>query len=128
MSPLAKEKGFSLVEVLIAIVILSIALLGLAGLMATTTRNSSFGSHLTEAATFAQDTLETLRVTPWVNVVSNANTIQGSTGIRYTRTWNVSTLPNPSPPPDDLEKTVTITVSWNDGTNHSIQLLSVISR
>jgi len=127
MSPLIKEKGFSLIEVLIAMVILSVALLGLAGLMVTTTRNSSLGSHLTEAATFAQDRLEAMRVTPWLNVASGADTIQGSTGIRYTRTWNVATLANPSPPPADLEKTVNITVTWNDGTNHSISLLSVIS-
>jgi prepilin-type N-terminal cleavage/methylation domain-containing protein len=127
MKSLRKTKGFSLIEVLIALVILSISLLGLAGLMVTTTKNSSFGSHMTEAATFAQDKLEELRVTSWANIVSWNDTKKGSTGINYKRTWNVSILPNPSPPPADLQKTVTITVSWNDGIDRSIRLLSVIS-
>lgn len=122
-----KAKGFSLIEVLIAMLILAIALLSLAGLMVTTTKNNSFGSHMTEAATFAQDRLEALRVTQWANIVNGNDTIQGSTGINYNRNWNVSILPNPAPPPTDLQKTIAITVSWNDGINRSIRLLSVIS-
>ncbi len=60
-----RSKGFSLIEVVIALFILAICLLALAGLMVTTTRNSSFGGHMTEASTFAQDKLEQLRVSPW---------------------------------------------------------------
>lgn len=121
-----RSKGFSLIEVLIALVILAIALLGLAGLMVTTTKNNSFGNHMTEAATFAQDKLEELRVTPWDNVAMGADTVV-STGINYSRNWTVSTLPNPSPPPVDFLKTVSITVSWNDGINRSVRILSLIS-
>lgn len=112
---------------LIAIVILSISLLALAGLMVTTTKNNSFGSHMTEAATFAQDKLEELRVSPWANIVSGNDVAQGATGINFNRSWNVSTIPNPNPPPSDLQKTVNITVSWNDGINRTIRLLYVIS-
>lgn len=122
-----KSKGFSLIEMLIAMVILSISLLALAGLMVTTTKNNSFGSHMTEATTFAQDRLEALRVTPWANIVSGNDIVQGSTGINYNRSWNVSILLNPNPPPNDLQKTVNITVSWNDGINRSIRILSAIS-
>ena len=49
MKVLKRSKGFSLVEVMIALLILAIALLALAGLMVTTTRNSSFGGHMTES-------------------------------------------------------------------------------
>ena len=68
-----KSKGFSLIEMLIALVILAISLLGLAGLMATTTKNNSFGGRMTEAATFAQDRLEELKVIPWVNIAGGAD-------------------------------------------------------
>lgn len=123
-----RSKGFSLIEMLIALVILSISLLALAGLMATTTKNNSFGGHMTEAATFAQDKLEELKVTPWGNVVSGTDPLPrpGSTGINYNRTWNVSTLMNPTPPPNDLLKTVTITINWNDGISRSINIFSAI--
>jgi len=120
----AKPKGFSLIEVLIALVILSISLLGIASLMATTTRYNSSAGHMTEAATFAQDMLEQLRVTPWANVVTNPNpdTITGATGITYSRTWTVA------PNADDSLRTITVTVTWNDGISHSISFVSVLSK
>lgn len=114
-----------MIEVLIALVIFSIALLGLAGLMVTTTKSNSFGNHMTEAATFAQDKLEELKVTQWENIVSDNDEVQGPTGVTYRRNWAISTLANPTPPPTDLQKAITMTVSWNEGKN-SISLLSVI--
>jgi len=121
-----KSDGFSLIEILIAIVILSISLLALAGLMATTSRNTSFGGHVTEAATFAQDRLEQLRVTTWANVVTGTDPTppgppRGSTGIVYTRSWTVVSNAN------DTLKTITITISWTDQAAHSFSLISAIS-
>jgi type IV pilus assembly protein PilV len=119
------SRGFSLIEILIAIVILSISLLALAALMVTTTQNNSFGAHMSEATTFAQDMLERLRVSPWANVMSGADQVTGSTGINYDRNWVVS--PNPITPNDTL-RTVTITINWNDKVDHSITVLSAISQ
>ena len=118
-----KSFGFSLIEVLIALVILSISLLGIAGLMAKTTKNNSNGGHLTEAATFAQDRLEGLKVIPYANLISGTDQIRGSTGIIYSRILTV--VPNAGPPNDTL-RTATITVNWNDGMNHSISMLAVV--
>ena len=120
MSFLKKTSGFSLLEVLIALVILSISLLALAGLMVTTTGNNSLGGHLTEAATFAQDRLEQLRLISWQNITSGGDQIEGSSGINYIRNWTVVTNGN--------ARTVTIRINWSDRTNHSISLASVISQ
>jgi len=120
-----RSKGFSMVEVLIALLILAICLLALAGLMATTTRNSSFGGHMTEASTFAQDRLEQLRVSPWAAVATGNDTIQGSTGITYTRNWTVT------PNANGDQRWISITLTWTDPTknqNHSIRLLSVVAQ
>ena len=118
------SKGFTLLEILMALIILSISLLALAGLMTMTTRNNSYGSHVTEAATFAQDKLEQLRAGPWGNIVSGTDPspITGCTGITYVRNWNV--VPNAA----DSMRTITITMDWTDQTNHSIRLVSVISK
>ncbi len=122
MNPLLKPKGFTLLEVLVALIILSFALLALAGLMVTTTKNNAVGNYVTEAATFAQDKLEELRAVKWENLVEGNNTDQqgGSTGINYTRNWSAKT--------SGSLKTITIDVDWNDRTAHSIRLVSVLSQ
>jgi len=123
---LTKSKGFTLIEMLISLVILAISLLALAGLMSITTRNNSFGGHITEAATFAQDKLEEFRaLRPQPPPVGDIPEGQGSdqrtgaTGINYTRNWNVTTLGN--------IRIIEISINWNDRINHSITLRSVIS-
>jgi prepilin-type N-terminal cleavage/methylation domain-containing protein len=119
---LTKSDGFTLIEILVALIILSVSLLALAGLMVTTTKNNSFGGHMTEAATFAQDKLEELRAIRWENISEGGSTDQkgGSTGINYTRNWNVAT--------SGVLKTITISINWQDRTNHSIRLTSVLSQ
>ena len=122
MNPLLKSKGFTLLEVLVALIILSFSLLALAGLMITTTKNNASGNYVTEAATFAQDKLEELRAVKWEDLIEGSNTDQkgGSTGINYTRNWNVTT--------SGSLKTITIDVNWNDRVAHSIRLVSVLSQ
>ena len=118
MSPSMNKKGFSLIEVLVALVILSIAILATAGLMVTTTKNNSFGKNMTEAATLAQDKMEELLVTPWGNISNNNDVVQvqGSAGIPFTRNWNVADAGS--------LKTITVTVNWNDGIDHTISTVS----
>ena len=127
MSRSMKPKGFSLIEVLVALVILSVALLALAGLMVTTTRVNSFGGHLTEAVTFAQQRLEELRVASYNTVVSSSvnpgdPVIQTgvSSGINYTMNWVVT------PNADDSLRRVTMRVTWNDGVTHSFSIVTII--
>jgi len=115
-----KSHGFTLIEVLVALVILSIALLALAGLMAQTTKNNSFGGRITEAVTFGQDKLEELKAVSWVTITPGSDRKMGSNGIDFGRTWNVATSGN--------LKTITMTIDWNDKTSHSVNLLSVISQ
>jgi prepilin-type N-terminal cleavage/methylation domain-containing protein len=115
-----KSNGFTLIEMLIALVILSVAFLALAGLMAQTTRNNSFGGHITEAATLAQDKLEELRAISWPTIIPGSDKKMGSTGTNYDRIWSVASNGN--------LKTITVTINWNDQTNHSISFLSVVTQ
>ena len=94
----------------------------MAGLMVTTTRNTSFGGHMTEAATFVQDRLEQFRAMRWEDIplVPGSDLRTGSTGINYTRNWNVVQ--------SGSLKTITVTINWTDQTNHMLTLLSVVSQ
>jgi hypothetical protein len=77
---------------------------------------------MTEGATLVQDKLEELKATLWDNIAdgTRSDNSTSSTGILFTRSWTVVTNGN--------MKTVTLSVSWNDRINHSIRLVSVISR
>ena len=55
------QSGFSLVEVLITVVLVSIGLLGLAGLQLTSVQNSNSSGERFIATTLAQDILERMR-------------------------------------------------------------------
>ena len=113
------SKGFTLLEMLIAMTILSVALLGLGQMMLLSIRGTSFGNKVTEATTFAQDKMEELRTVDWNGLQDGNDTISGSQGIQYQRTWTVV--------PAGTMKAINLAVNWNDGHDHSIQITSVIT-
>jgi prepilin-type N-terminal cleavage/methylation domain-containing protein len=55
------EAGFTLIEVLVATVLLAVGLLALVGMQTTSTQGNAFGNQLTEATILAQDQMEALR-------------------------------------------------------------------
>jgi type IV pilus assembly protein PilV len=50
-----KQRGFSLIEVLIGLIFLAIGLLAMAGLQTTSIRGNSFSNNLMQATYAAQD-------------------------------------------------------------------------
>ena len=121
-----KSRGFTLIEILIALFILGFALLALAGLMVTTTRNNSFGGRMTEAATFAQSKLEELQAMPTDDIASGNDLKTGSQGGQYTRNWTViTTTDNDS---KTITKQINLTITWADMYDRSITVGSVIWR
>jgi type IV pilus modification protein PilV len=57
-----REQGFSLVEMLVAILLLTVGLLALATMQTNAVANNAFGNQLTQATFLAQDKLEELRL------------------------------------------------------------------
>jgi len=56
-----KKNGFSLVEVLVTLVVLSVGLLGIAGMMASTVRNNHSAYQRSQASWLAYDMLDRVR-------------------------------------------------------------------
>jgi len=118
--PIKNQKGFTLLEVMISVIILSVALLALAGLQIISIRGNSFGGTMTEAITLARDKIEDLKKDEWDNLAAgNYNdTPPAVRGINYARNWAVQTL--------GQTKEVTVTVSWDNG-NHQISIATTLA-
>ncbi len=90
-----REKGFTLLEVIIAMAILSIGLLAIGYMQITAIDSNSTGNRITEGTSLAQDKLEELithRMTHIdLNQAGNPHTDQSHPG--YTITWNVTDNP-----------------------------------
>jgi type IV pilus assembly protein PilV len=112
------ESGFTLIEVLIAIVILTVGLLGTAALTTGIVRGNVAGKHLTTATAIAQSCFEENRRVGYANAgavpaggsnscVAGSATITAG-GHSFTRNLTVDASVSNI-------KTLTVTVSWSEG-------------
>ena len=137
---LRRKEGFSLIEVLVALVILAVGLLGLALFQTTAIKGNAIASKWTVATELAQDRLERFRHVGWDNIVSSAaggftgspaqpvyaslpgaagdNTIVR--GTQFYRVWQVSSNATNS------LKTITVWCCWSDDAArwHNIMLVT----
>ena len=111
------SRGFSLVEVMIAITIIGVGVLSLASLFPLAMRKVSRGDLESRATFHAQAKIEELKRTPWVQLVNSAaaDTLENS----FARSWTVQ-----EDAPANGMKTVSVDVSWSDGKGPRTVLLS----
>jgi Tfp pilus assembly protein PilV len=108
MNSTKSERGFTMVEVMIAILLTAIAVIGIMALFVTETRASSYSRHSTEAAALAADKLEKLRTMSGpIGGTETALDPQGAAGGLFDRTWTVDST-NPS------YTEVVVSVSWDE--------------
>src|ERR1044071_3390168 len=109
-APAGDQRGFTMIEVMIAIVLLAVATTGLVGLFRIQTGASSFSRHATEATELAQDKLEVLRTQAGSET---RLTSLGKTGGAFDRSWTVT--------PSTTYTDYAVTVTWDEsGTSRSI--------
>jgi prepilin-type N-terminal cleavage/methylation domain-containing protein len=114
-----RNKGFTLVEVMIAILVLSVALLALAGLQIVSIRGNSFGNHMTEAITLAKDLMEEMKNREWEEIQGSTDDPLGASGVTYHRVCTVVTEPSGI-------RRVTVEVTWDNG-KHRVALVTKIA-
>ncbi|MHC4677043.1 MAG: type IV pilus modification PilV family protein [Planctomycetota bacterium] len=112
------ERGFSLLEVVVALGIFSIGILAIAGLQITATSGNATARFGTEAATLAQDVVERLLSIDYVrdsvplrsefNSAANGTRAYQDPSGRYTIDWTVSGPDTPI----DRAITINVTVRW----------------
>lgn len=117
------NKGFTLIEVLIGLVILAVGLLAIAGMQIASVRGNFFSHYLTQGSYVGQDRLEFLDNLPIGSPELNAGTHNDGTitvaGIVFTRTYTVAI--------NGDQRRITYTVSWNDGVARTISFSTIRS-
>lgn len=123
-----RQSGFTLLEVLIAILVLSIGLLGLAGMMASSMRNSHSAYQRTQATWLAYDMIDRMRVNRAAAIASTNNyniaigtATSSSTGMAGTDVTGWKTMVANALPAGDgsvavvpTTRAVKVIVQWND--------------
>jgi type IV pilus modification protein PilV len=123
-----KENGFTLIEVLIAVFILSVGLLGMASLTVGIINGNKFSNDLTTATILAQDKMEDIRRLGYsgtsattTTITENYNSITNYTAFKRV---TVTTVGSPAPG----MKTITVTAFWQGAVKeHSVELKTILN-
>lgn len=83
----ATRRGFTLVELIVAMLMLTIGLLGLAGVGAVVLKQMRGGTYQTVAASIAQSRFEQLEGDPCASIVSGSATVRG-----MSETWTATAM------------------------------------
>ena len=121
------DKGFTIIEVLIAIVILSVGLLGMASLTIGIIKGNKVSNDLTMAATCAQDKLEDFQRLGYSGIPATTTTdTEDYNSITWYENYKRETLTTVDSPATNM-KTITVTVYW-DSDAHFVALKTILSR
>lgn len=133
MKTIKQQDGFSLLEVLIALVILAIGLLAIAQMQITAIKGNAYGSEMTSASSLASNTIERLMGLPFNDVnltIYNAWLADNITGVEggvnnagYTREYQVE---NNTPRPG--MKQITVRTVWTDANGRTRNVTMVTQK
>ena len=118
-----QQRGFTLLEVLVALVVVAIGLVGIAGLMMTGARNNQSAAQRSQASWLAYDVIDRMRANKVVAQSGAYNVALGSapasTGVAQTdlTTWRTmlsTMLPSGDGSVQVIGSVVTVQVRWDD--------------
>ncbi|OGL38811.1 MAG: hypothetical protein A2042_01050 [Candidatus Schekmanbacteria bacterium GWA2_38_11] len=102
------KEGFTLVEIMVAMIVLSIGLLSFFALNMAIIKSNVFSKAITYATNLAQEKIEQLKNTPYANITN-----QTETGIGLNNAFTRTTTVQEGVPQANM-KTITVTVTWQE--------------
>lgn len=134
---LLNNKGFSLLEILVGLVILAVGLLAVASMQITSMRGNFFSDNIMQASILGQDRLEELKAIP-LNSTTAATTfsVQSHTdgfiairGTTFSRAYVVENHPDATLVDSQgiRSRVIRVIINWSGPSNHSVQFSTVKS-
>ena len=125
MRKFINNNGFTLIEVLVAMVILSVGLLGTAALITGIINGNKVSNRISTATTCAQEKMEEIRGVGYSGMpASDTTTTESYNSITNYSLYKRVTFTDVVNPAAGM-KTVTVTVYW-DSDNSSIELKTIL--
>jgi prepilin-type N-terminal cleavage/methylation domain-containing protein len=127
MRKIFNDHGFNLIEVFIAMAVLSVVLLGMAGLINITVSVNRNTGDKTAAITLAQDKMEETMTMGYADISSISQTVTEDydsllNGLTFKRITDIK-----ADKPDSGMKLITVDVYWNND-NRRVRLQSILSK
>jgi type IV pilus assembly protein PilV len=123
-SLISTEEGFTLIEIMIALVVMSIGLTALAAVQISAIQGNAFSKRMTTVVSIADEKLEQIKSSSYVDIVSESSTQITQSNMNFTRQVTVT---NNSPLANT--KTINVTVNWSEGSkSHSVPFTTIVSR
>jgi type IV pilus assembly protein PilV len=115
--------GFTLVESMLTLAIMSVGLLALAGLQITALRGNALSRSMTTAVSIAEQSIEQLKNTPYTDIEAEASTQVTASHLQFTRQITVTDGPLPN------TKSVSVLISWQDqARTHTLPIATIIGQ
>ena len=119
------NSGFTLLEVLVAMVILTVGLLGMASLCVGIIKGNELSKEVSSATTCAREQVEDIERTGYTNATAGTVT-EGYGAISNYPEYKRETIITDNTPATDM-KSVQVTVYW-DSDNHQVQLRTFLAK
>ena len=124
MINIENNKGFTLIEVLVAMVILSVGLLGTAALITGIINSNKLSNRISTATVLAQDKIEEIRGVGYAGAGAEAGT-EPYGGVNFPLYKRITGVVAGDPAAG--MKKITVTVYW-DSDAHSVELKTILTK
>ena len=111
-----KDRGFTFIELLVAVFVLSVALLAISTMVYSVMNSTSLSKETSTATTLMQDKLENLK-SLGLSSLTNGNDTISLGSINYLRQWSITSSAN--------VRTITVTVNWTSRGSHTISMTTL---
>lgn len=115
---ISRQKGFTIIEAMIALIVVAFGMLALAGMQMILSRGADLARQRNEATRLADEKIEQLRafnsievgtgLVAWDSLASGSETLAASSNTTFTRTWTLGGTAA------DSQRTVRVQVTWVD--------------